>query len=353
MDEQVKFVFISHSNVPEDLEFCKRLYRFLTQENNICAWMDAPDMHSGDWRAQIYQRIVDASAYILVASENSLFSDEVKKEIINITNSGKPLVPIALDDAYVTQDKRKGSIGYELADGRFQAVIMKNYPTERAALEKLLSLLPEDITRMQNNPADFVCSDDNETLIRYTGKDSHVVIPSFVQTIGKEAFVCNDTLEKVVIPPSVRKIGIRAFYGCEHLSRVEGMEGVEDIDPSAFSQTSAVDGSNEFLILNGVLLGGGENADNLVLPDVRVIANSVFECCDAKTVILPDTLEVIGKRAFADSCYLSEVCIPKSVKKIEKGAFCDCIKLKKVVLKGKAPEGVGEAFDKNTAILED
>ena len=323
MNKTMRFVFISHSNKPDDLAFCQRLYRFLTEEKRICAWMDAPDMRSGDWREQIYQHIVDASAYILVASRNSLIeSNEVAKEIDNMLNGKeKPFIPIALDDTYMTQDKGKGSIGYELGEGRFQAVIMKNYPDEQAAFERLLFLLPRDLTQLKNNPEDFVYSDDNETLVRYTGNDPFVEIPSFVRTIGKEAFVCNDSLERVIVPSSVKEIGIRAFYGCKRLNCVEGMTSVIDLEPSAFAQTGVVDSTDEFSIINGILIGGGETKANLVIPEVRMIANSVFECCDAETVVFPNSLEVLGKKAFADSCYLTEIRIPKSVKEIGKGAF--------------------------------
>lgn len=351
----MNFVFISHSNKPDDLAFCLRLYRYLTEEKRICVWMDAPDMRSGDWREQIYRHIVDASAYILVASRNSLIeSDEVAKEIDNMLNAkGKPFIPIALDDSYMTQDKGKGSIGYELGEGRFQAVIMNNYPNEQAAFERLLFLLPRELTQLENNPNDFVYSNDNETLIRYSGKDPYVKVPSFVKKIGKEAFVCNDSLETVFIPSSVTEIGIRAFYGCNHLSRVEGMTGVVDLDASAFQETRAFDRDAEFSVMNGVLLCGGETRKDLVLPEVRMVANSAYECCDAETIVMPDTLEVLGRRAFADSDSITEIRIPKSVRIIGKGAFTGCARLRKAVIEGGDTEIVDKAFDSNVEIVEE
>ena len=356
MSESEKFVFISHSNESEkDLPFSKRLYQFLTQKKHICAWMDRPDMRAGDWRKQIYEKILTASAYILVASWNSLTSDEVQKEINNmISNKDKTLIPICIDEAYTTPSLKKGSAGYNFGNGNLQAIFLKNYLTEEEAFEELLFKLPRDLTKLQNNPCDFVRLQGNEEyLAKYKGKDSYVEIPTFMRFVGKEAFIGNGSLEKVIIPPSVREIGIRAFCNCSKLSCVEGMENVVEVYPDAFCGTKFFDEKVDFNILNGVLLRGKCDIKKLVLPEIRVIANSAFDCCDAEDIVLPDTLEAIGQKAFSDSCYIKEIRIPKSVNYIGKGAFSGCIKLKRVIFEGKIPEKAKEAFGKNVFLEEE
>ena len=89
----MNFVFISHKNHPFDNEYCDKLYDYLTNVKKICCWMDKMDMNQGKWSAQIYKKIGEASAYILVSSINSLTSEEVQKEIdlMFSENKEKPL----------------------------------------------------------------------------------------------------------------------------------------------------------------------------------------------------------------------------------------------------------------------
>ncbi|KAK8897947.1 hypothetical protein M9Y10_000189 [Tritrichomonas musculus] len=55
-----------------------------------------------------------------------------------------------------------------------------------------------------------------------------------------------------------------------------------------------------------------------------------FNCCDLKTIEFSEDseLEVIGKKAFQDTA-LEEVTIPASIEHIEKGAFIGCLSIKK------------------------
>lgn len=74
----------------------------------------------------------------------------------------------------------------------------------------------------------------------------------------------------------------------------------------------------------------------MVLPPVTCIGNDCF-CNDEaanrlRRVIIPDTVQVIGERAFKGCKYLEEVVIGKNVKFIGKQAFFGCSKLKRVKL---------------------
>ena len=54
---------------------------------------------------------------------------------------------------------------------------------------------------------------------------------------------------------------------------------------------------------------------------IRFLNSRVFECCDLKRVILPDTLEKIGASAFKDCRHLDSIIIPDSVVEIGESAF--------------------------------
>ena len=60
-----------------------------------------------------------------------------------------------------------------------------------------------------------------------------------------------------------------------------------------------------------------------------------------KSVVIPDSVEVVGERAFADCDGLEELRLGAGIKKIEKDAFWGCSSLKSVVIPGSV-EVVGD-----------
>lgn len=96
-----------------------------------------------------------------------------------------------------------------------------------------------------------------------------------------------------------------------------------------------------FSIREGVLYFDSRNYDGseLIVPDTvdgqRVISLSdgCFENCESLTsVVLPETLESIGKHAFRDCSALRGIEIPASVKRIGIEAFQGCTALEAVCL---------------------
>lgn len=69
-----------------------------------------------------------------------------------------------------------------------------------------------------------------KTLVKYRGKQTHVVIPQGVREIGDKAFFRNTTLQSVVIPESVYYPGMRSFCGCTNL-RLLVFEGTVQVWP--------------------------------------------------------------------------------------------------------------------------
>lgn len=65
-------------------------------------------------------------------------------------------------------------------------------------------------------------------------------VPEGVVSIGREAFRDNMSLEKVILPPSVKKIGIEAFVNCENLRYID-LSNVKVIDRDAFGNCRSLD----------------------------------------------------------------------------------------------------------------
>ena len=119
------------------------------------------------------------------------------------------------------------------------------------------------------------------------------VLPEHLESIGYSAFAGCVKIEEFYIPETVTNIEANAFYACNHLKKVNIPEGIKSIPPSCFRNTA----------LEGI--------------------------------VIPDSVEEIGARAFAceytydpvyDQVYhinsaLSSVVIPNSVTIIESEAF--------------------------------
>lgn len=59
---------------------------------------------------------------------------------------------------------------------------------------------------------------ENEILKAYYGKDSKVVIPEGVTSIGEHVFIGRKFLKSVTIPKTVTNIGQDAFWDCDNLT---------------------------------------------------------------------------------------------------------------------------------------
>lgn len=215
-------------------------------------------------------------------------------------------------------------------------------------------------------PKDFYIEDDK--LILYHGDSTDIIIPDGVKSIEKVVFYENEKLRSVVLPKTLRWIGLDAFSKCVSLKSITIPANVISIDKCAFSNSGleevifegkpeirlwAFDGTpwkdNEFkqngaLICDGVLLDVSPELTEYTIPiDVKVIGRDAFKNSKIKEIVipegvtkldisafshseierisLPNTLRVIGAYAFSYCEKLTELTIPKSVTDIDCGAF--------------------------------
>ncbi|MCH5161311.1 MAG: leucine-rich repeat protein [Clostridiales bacterium] len=347
---EMKYVFISHKNEEPDLGITHRLNAHLAKKG-MCVWYDK-NLRAGFFHDHIIDKLRGASCYILVASEKSLApdSDEVALELEHMwkewKNNRKILIPLVIDDTYFGE--LKGTAGMLLGANRHQAVIYSRFETEEQAFDRVADYLSDILEKYKNNQDDFEYNTDAKELLKYKGSDSIVTVPSFIKKIADGAFSCNMSLEKVIIPDNVKKIGSMAFFGCENLIAVEGMDGVEECGDSVFEKTKVVLNEENGYSIGGVVLRGTVKDGVLALPNnARTIAdNAFFYCGDEITAIeMPAGLENIGRCTFKDCFNLKELHFPASIKKIGAKAFYGCTDLVDVTFEGDVPDGAQAAFE--------
>ncbi|ASS37232.1 leucine-rich repeat protein [Mogibacterium pumilum] len=137
----------------------------------------------------------------------------------------------------------------------------------------------------------------------------NVNLPDGLESIGNSAFL-NARLTSIVLPNSVKKLGIGAFNGTDLAEKIVISKSLKEIPDVAFGRTNDTIG-----------LADKAAVTDIVIPEgVTDIGRRAFVGCKAKTVSLPDSLTKIGDNAFMNN-QLTEVTIPSGITSIGRSAF--------------------------------
>ncbi|MCL2079479.1 MAG: leucine-rich repeat protein [Oscillospiraceae bacterium] len=177
------------------------------------------------------------------------------------------------------------------------------------------------------------------TLVIYpNGKsDTSYEIPNGVERIDNFAFAHTFNITSIKIPDSVTTIGYSAFEVCNKLTAFE-------VDPenTAFSSESGVLFNKEKTTL---IRYPSNKADTLYeIPDsVETIAFRAFaENWTTESITIPDSVKVIEAEAFFYTGNLYSITIPDSVTEIGNGAFVGCWDLTLVTI-GSGVTAIGDS----------
>ncbi len=128
-----------------------------------------------------------------------------------------------------------------------------------------------------------------------------ITIPDGVTSIGYEAFYNCSSLTSIIIPDSVTSIGGYAFEDCSSLTEIKFK------DMASYCQIDGLDNVDQ----NKVYIGGQKLTEmtSIVIPDgVTYIGSSAFHSCSSLTSItIPDGVTSIGEYAFEYCSSLTEI----------------------------------------------
>ena len=153
-----------------------------------------------------------------------------------------------------------------------------------------------------------------QTILKYLGEESRVVIPEGITRIAGEAFAGNEAVDRVILPESIQEIGAGAFRDCVLLQNIVFPVGLLRIGAGAF-----------------------ENCVKLIrahLPSlISKLEERTFRHCRAlREVSFPEGFEEIGDSVFYGCTAISEISFPQSLSSIGEMAFYRCSSLKEVRL---------------------
>ncbi len=191
------------------------------------------------------------------------------------------------------------------------------------------------------------------TKMWYLGDNTieEVIIPEGVEKIGRFAFANLTALKRVVLPSTLTTIDYGAFAGCISLVSVEGIGNVKFINEKAFMDCNI---SGAITLTEGVALGeyafaNNKNLQKLTLSEkTKSVASYAFSgCTKLKTVVIEAEKIKLGQYVFAKCEALKEISVNASV--IPAGTFADCKNLTTVTI-GKDVAVIGEYAFRGTKV---
>lgn len=182
-----------------------------------------------------------------------------------------------------------------------------------------------------------------------------ITIPNSVLSIGNETFSDCESLQEVNVADSVTSIGSLAFANCKSLQQITISESVTNIGYNPFTlceKLALKSNSNRFIIQNGLLIDTQNNNiisyvgkdDSVIIPDsITVIGEGAFAFCQSlRQITIPDSVTSIEVGAFIGCQYLYQIILPNSITETDASIFDYCKSLKQIVIS----EGTTEKFKK-------
>ena len=173
--------------------------------------------------------------------------------------------------------------------------------------------IPEQVVHDGNTYAVVSIGSNAFTGFRWREDIKEVILPSTVRTIGMSAFGRCSSLERITLSEGLDSIGVSAFKDCAALTEIVFPSTLRSIDRDAFSDCTSLE-----------RITFSEGLDS--------IGSSAFRGCAALAeIVFPSTLRNIGLRAFDGCSSLKRVTIPMGLETLDGSAFEGCTGLTEVV----------------------
>ena len=205
--------------------------------------------------------------------------------------------------------------------------------TEKAAVPTEDSTAWDEEVNPKCGDYEYVKNEDgNLTIVRYTGSDSEIRIPSEldgmkVTAIGSEAFAYCGSVRKLSLSEGIKEIADQAFLGCSFLESVELPGTLADLGANPFIRCFKI---SEFVFPSGSDYLEYDGNVLIAKKDRRLITYPGKASVSEYSV--PEGTKIIGKGAFTDCTVLTEITLPEGLEKIEDNAFERCMGLIRIGL---------------------
>ncbi len=203
----------------------------------------------------------------------------------------------------------------------------------------------------------YVEANGTATITKCDVNATYISVPetigsSTVTKIDNSAFANCKKLVGVVVPDSVKNIGLNSFENCTALTDVTLPETVTSVSAYCFKGCTSL----ETLELPSITTSIGYNAfedctalTTMIFPsELQTIGSSAFKnCTELKQAIIPDSVLSIGDSAYEGCTSLSGVTLGKSLKVLGGLAFANCTSLKSLYIPASVTS-IGDGIIRNS-----
>ena len=173
-----------------------------------------------------------------------------------------------------------------------------------------------------------------------------LVISEGITEIKDNQFRNFTTIEKIILPSSLKYIGQGAFTNCDIIDSIYYQGTIDE-----FMNIDYYDNWNNRLKgVNHIFVFDENNEwkeveEIIIAEGVKEIKDNEFSAFkELKRVVLPSTIERIGKNAFSGCASLETINLPSSLTYIDSGAFSGCNALKNIYYHGTNEEFMALEF---------
>lgn len=158
----------------------------------------------------------------------------------------------------------------------------------------------------------------------------HDGIEYIVTEIGDDAFCYSEYLKSVVIPNTVKKIGIRSFASCINLETVDLGEGVTSTSTYSFIgciKLKSLEIPSSLTYIGSLSFGNCSSLDSICLPNVtKVCFNAFSGCSGLKSLVIGNGVKEIETNAFSSCSNLKNLYVDDCDERIiiDGSAFSGC-----------------------------
>jgi len=222
------------------------------------------------------------------------------------------------------------SVGYQ--GQSFQEALANIRPINHAPTSKKNNVLTGSKVRPRNYEVSFLENGTVE-ISRFIGFDqADTIIPNEIDGkkvigIGADAFKQCKGIQQLIIPEGIEYISEGAFADCSNLKKVILPRSLKQLSVESPSSRyrSSYDRKGAF---EGTAIYEIDLPNSIFIIGEKAFAN----CKNLIRILFPDDLRVIESWAFSHCNSLTEVVLPTKVEVLEYGAFMNCKRLLKVIL---------------------
>ena len=179
-------------------------------------------------------------------------------------------------------------------------------------------------------------------------------IPEGVTAIGDNAFLDFKKLSEIQLPSTLKKIGDRAFEGCESLKLIN-IENVSMIGVRAFAGCKSLSkihfGDNIGYLCNATFCGCTAIEEMDIPKNISYIGCECFKDCTGLTAIKLAGVMEIDNGAFEHCTELYSISLTYSLLHIAPNAFSFCTKLQSVIIQNRFIDIDETAFEYNVNLI--